>query len=65
MFLEFPARYDTNRAVQTQKKAGDLGSRGSVMTLPMYRISCAVTAKLICDFVFAYSKNRFSHDAAH
>ena len=22
-------------------------------------------AKLICDFVFAYAKNRFSHDAAH
>ena len=24
-----------------------------------------VTAKLICVFVFAYAKNRFSHDAAH
>ena len=28
-------------------------------------ISFAVTAKLICAFVFAYSKNLFSHDAAH
>ena len=28
-------------------------------------ISFAVTAKLICAFVFAYSKSRFSHDAAH
>ena len=28
-------------------------------------ISFAVTAKLICDFVFAYVKIRFSHDAAH
>ena len=28
-------------------------------------ISFAVTAKLICVFVFAYAKNRFSHDAAH
>ena len=28
-------------------------------------ISFAVTAKLICDFVFAYAKSRFSHDAAH
>ena len=28
-------------------------------------ISFAVTAKLICVFVFAYSKSRFSHDAAH
>ena len=24
-----------------------------------------VTAKLICTFVFAYAKSRFSHDAAH
>ena len=23
------------------------------------------TAKLICEFVFAYAKSRFSHDAAH
>ena len=28
-------------------------------------ISFAVTAKLICVFVFAYAKSRFSHDAAH
>ena len=28
-------------------------------------ISCAVTAQLICAFVSAYAKNRFSHDAAH
>ena len=28
-------------------------------------ISFAVTAKLICVFVFAYAKNRFSHDEAH
>ena len=27
-------------------------------------ISCAVTAQLICGFVFAYAKSRFSHDAA-
>ena len=27
-------------------------------------ISCAVTAQLICIFVFAYAKIRFSHDAA-
>ena len=25
----------------------------------------SVTAKLICIFVFAYAKSRFSHDAAH
>ena len=28
-------------------------------------ISFAVTAKLICIFVFAYAKSWFSHDAAH
>ena len=28
-------------------------------------ISCAVTPQLICDFVFAYAKIRFSHDTAH
>ena len=28
-------------------------------------ISFAVTAKLICAFVFAYAKSQFSHDAAH
>ena len=28
-------------------------------------IRFAVTAKLICVFVFAYAKSWFSHDAAH
>ena len=28
-------------------------------------ISFAVTAKLICVFVFAYAKSRFSHEVAH
>ena len=28
-------------------------------------ISFAVTAKLICVFVFAYAKSRFSHSEAH
>ena len=28
-------------------------------------ISCAITAQLICTFVFAYAKSRFSHEAAH
>ena len=27
-------------------------------------ISCAVTAQLICVFVFAYAKRRFSHNEA-
>ena len=28
-------------------------------------ISCAVTAQLICVFVFAFAKNWFSYDVAH
>ena len=28
-------------------------------------IRCAVTDQLICAFVLAYAKRRFSHDAAH
>ena len=28
-------------------------------------ISCAVTAQLICGFVFAYAKSQFSHGATH
>ena len=28
-------------------------------------ISCAVTAQLICGFVFAYANSLFSHDEAH
>ena len=28
-------------------------------------ISCTVTVQLICAFVFAYAKSRFSHDAIH
>ena len=28
-------------------------------------VSFMVTGKLICIFVFAYAKSRFSHDAAH
>ena len=28
-------------------------------------ISCRVTTRLICAFIFAYAKSRFSHDAAY
>ena len=28
-------------------------------------LSCTVTVQLICAFVFAYAKSRFSHGAAH
>ena len=45
----------------------DLGSRGIVFRVVKTKvlISFAVTPKLICAFVFAYAKSRFSHDAAH
>ena len=45
----------------------DLGSRGivlSVVAKTKTLISFAVTAKLICVFVFAYAKRLFSRDAA-
>ena len=68
----FPNRSDTNRAVQAQKIARslkflDLERRGIVLPLAEIKalISFAVTAKLICVFVFAYADCLFSHDAAH
>ena len=62
-----------NRAVQPQKMArikleiSDLGRRDCTICLTKTKalISFAVTAKLICVFVFAYAKSRFSHDEAH
>ena len=43
----------------------DVGSRGIVLLAKTKAlISCAVTAQLICIFVFAYAKCRFSHNAA-
>ena len=64
-----------NQAVQPQTMASlevlDTGSRGTVLFMTVYEaktkalISCAVTIQLICTFVFAYAKSRFSHDAAH
>ena len=65
--LGFPTRSLTNRAVQSQKMAKGLKFRikevegvGKTKAL----ISFAVTAKLICVFVFAYAKSRFSHNEA-
>ena len=42
-----------------------LGRREIVIAKTKALISFAVTAKLICIFVFAYEKSQFSHDAAH
>ena len=37
----------------------------SMKRKPKALIRNAVTAKLVCFFVFAYAKSRFSHDEAH
>ena len=60
----FPNMSDTNRAVQVQKMAIEAGN----CTIPVAKtkalINIAVTAKLICAFVFAYAKCQFSHGVA-
>ena len=68
----FPIWSDTNQAVQLQKMARGLKFRIYVVEEVHYPcseskalISFAVTAKLICVFVFAYAICWFSHDAAH
>ena len=68
----FPTRSDTNRAVQQQKMARGLNfgfrkKRDCAICVEKTKalISCAVTAQLICVFVFAYAESRFSHDEAH
>ena len=46
----------------------DLGSRRNVLSVYLKTkvlISCVVSAQLICSFVFAYAKSRFSHEEAH
>ena len=63
----FPNRSDTNRPVQLQKQARSLKFRINC-TIRVAKtkalISFAVTAKLICIFVFAYADCWFSHQAA-
>ena len=69
----FPNRSDTNRPVQSQKMARDwkfldLKSKRNCTTRVAKTkalISFAVTAKLICAFVFAYADCWFSNGAAH
>ena len=46
----------------------DIDRRGIVLSVwrkQRLLISFAVTAKLICIFVFAYAKSQFSHDVVH
>ena len=64
----FPNRSDTNRPVQAQKRAGSLKFQVRNCTIRVAKtkalISFAVTAKLICVFVFAYADCWFSYEAA-
>ena len=64
----FPTRSDTNRPIQSQGKVRILKfwaevNKGIVRTIRVAKtkalISCAVTAQLICAFVFAYAKSGF------
>ena len=64
----FPTWSDTNQAVQLQKMARGLKfwmDHTIYVAKTKALISFAVTAKLICVFVFAYAKRCFPHDAAH
>ena len=66
----FPNRSDTNRAVQAQKRARlyyPSSENKGADQLRGHREAdrFAVTAKLICAFVFAYADCWFSHEAAH
>ena len=67
----FPTWSDTNQAVQPQKIARVLKFQirklrdcTTYVAKTKALISFAVTAKLICVFVFAYANCWFSHDAA-
>ena len=72
----FSTRSDTNRPVESQKRARSLKFWMLVEEELCYpcsknkgadqlRGNFAVTAKLICAFVFAYADCWFSHEAAH
>ena len=63
--LGFPTRSVTNWAVQPQKMAGGLKSRIKKEEGLYYLCSENKGAELICFFVFANAKSRFSHDVAH
>ena len=63
----FPTRSDTNRSVEARNfRLNFKKKRHCTIRIAQTKalISFAVTAKLICAFVFAYAKIRFSHDAA-
>ena len=66
----FPIRSDTDPPVPSQKRARSLGFRiwveEEIRVAKTKALIClAVTAKLICAFVFALADCWFSHVAAH
>ena len=62
LYSGFPTRSCTNRAVQPEKMAKrDCTTYVAKTKAPKLRDNCAVIAQLICAFVFAYAKIRFSH----
>ena len=64
----FPNSFDTNRAVQAQKRARSLKLRIKVeeeLYYPSSENKGAVTAKLICAIVFANADCWFSHEASN
>ena len=62
----FPIRSDTNRAeILDLFGFRDFGFCTIYVAKTSTLISCTVYMQLICVFVFAYAKNRFSHDPAH
>ena len=67
----FPTRSYTNRAVQPQKMARGLKFQINIVEELYYPYSenkgadqLRSNAQLICVFVFAYAKSRFSHNEA-
>ena len=66
--FRFPTRFETNQAVLQQKMASSLKFQvegPSYVVKTKVLISCAVTEQLICAFVFAYVRSRFSHVAKY
>ena len=67
----FPIRSNTNRHAQSQKQARSLNfwigivGPSNCVAKTKALISCAVTAQLICVFVFAYADCLFSCSVAN
>ena len=65
----FPTTSNTHRAVQPQKMARGLTCEiqkveGCTIYVAKTKALIIAPVQLICAFVFAYAKSRFSHDVA-